>query len=78
MKTWLLLLALYAAPGADPRMFLLPGTYTKRECAKVKAMFDRDHTGAVVNIDGDDLTRVFVKSLCVDVAMLPPVAQRGR
>jgi hypothetical protein len=62
VQAWLLLLTLYAAPDADPHMFLLPGIYTKSECAMVKAMLDRDHTGAFANSDGDDLTRVFVRS----------------
>ncbi len=74
MKTWMLLLALYAGQdhsGTPDGLLMVPGTYTKAECAAVKKIFDRDHLAAI-GADIDHLAKMFGKTMCLN---RPPFAE---
>ena len=64
MKHFILVLALYADPSAEPSMLVMPGTYTKAECHTVKQKFDRDHEAYFGDSLGD-MERIFVNATCV-------------
>ena len=63
MKPFMLILALYSDPSAEPSMLVMPGTYTKAECHTVKQKFDRDHE-AYFGDSLSDMEHIFVDAIC--------------
>jgi hypothetical protein len=63
-QTWMLLLSLYAAPGTDPSLMVMPGVYTQRECVSIKRLMERDHLAGIATKD-EDAIPLFAKVNCL-------------